>query len=510
MSISFFLVTFFYAFILIYISTRLSRIGSDNHFYIFYIQAIRNNGHRMIKSFDRFLNKAEPTDPQFFFWLLSWFPDSAIRYVAILLNSTLSVLLGISFYIALQHTNLVAYTEIVYTAFLFTPIYFFGSNSRLYGLSARGFGLLLFFLLSWSVYNLELKGFDIGWFVAALAFGFLIWGSNLFAQQAFVGFGLFLLVQGYIWMSILLVSSTLIFLIVCREYAVRFFKNRYQYLLIYKNILAKKIILQNRESVWGDFIDGFWKKSDRSLGSRLYYILSNPVLQGLIYLPLLPVILFERSRTGDSFFTSTILSAVQVRVFSAFIGAGILCFLITSFRGSRFLGEPERYLEIINPFILLVGITVLFKWGGNKALIIYAGGVSVFTVSQILLFIKGISATQNSISSDTKSIVNAIKQHAQGGDVRLFSNNQDWMKFYLPHNFRMVYYYPTQKKIADIHLDEIMPKFSIIHENYIERVISHYNINYCVIDKNYVFTSVPGKEVIYEDQASFVVYRQKN
>lgn len=507
MSISFLLVTFFYAIILIYISTRLSKLSSDNHFYNFYIQAIRNNGHKMIKRFDRFLNNAEPTDPQFFFWLLSWFPDPAIKYVALLLNSTLSVILGIILYIVLQSTTLSAYAEIVYIAFLFTPIYFFGSNSRLYGLSARGFGLLLFFLLSWSVYNLELNGFDIGWFVAALAFGFLIWGSNLFAQQAFAGFGLFLLVQGYIWMVILLLSSTLIFLVVCRGYAVRFFKNRYRYLLIYKNILAKKFILQTRESVWGDFLKGFRTRKDRSLGSHLYYILSNPVIQGLFYLPLLPIILFERSRTGDSFFTSTILPAVQVRVLFAFIGAGILCFLITSFRGTRFLGEPERYLEIINPFILLVGISVLYKWGGNKAVVSYASGVSVFTISQILLFIKGISATQNTISSDTQSIVNAIKQHSSGGDVRFFSNNQDWMKFYLPHNFKMVYYYPTQEKIADIHLDEIMPKYPIIQENYIERVINHYNINYFLIDKRYVVTPVSGKEVIYQDQASLVVYR---
>lgn len=507
MDLSFTLVTIIYAIILIYISTRLSKLSSDSHFYHFYIQAIRNNGHKMVKSFERFLNKAEPTDPQFFFWLLSWFPDSAIKYVEIILNGTLSVILGISFYVALQNTNLSSWSIVVYIAFLFTPVYFFGSNSRLYGLSARGFGLLLFFLLSWSVYNLEFNGFNAGWFITAIVSGFLIWGSNLFAQQAFVGFGIFLLVQGYSWMFILLLSSTLIFIVVCRGYAVRFFKNRYQYMLVYKNVLAKKFLLQYRKSVWGDFIKGFWKRNNRSLASYLYYILSNPVIQGFVYIPLLPVILIERSVAGDGFFTSTLLTEGQVRIFFAFIMAGILCFWVTSFRRTRFLGEPERYLEIINPFIVLVGISVLYKWNGSLILFIYASVVSSFALGQMLMFIKKISATQNNISSNTKAVVNAINQHSAGRDVRFFCNNQDWMRFYLPHQFSMVYYYPTKDEIAGIHLDEIMPNYPIIRENYIEKVIGYYNINYCLIDKKYVFNTIPGNEVVFEDENSYVIYR---
>jgi hypothetical protein len=460
----------------------------------------------MIKSFDRFLNKSEPTDPQFFFWLLSWFPDSAIKYVAVLLNSTLSVALGISFYVALRSTNYSSYADIIYIAFLFTPIYFFGSNSRLYGLSARGFGLLLFFLLSWSVYNLELYGFNVGWFGTALVCGFLIWGSNLFAQQAFVGFGILLLIQGYNWMAILLIISTLLFLVICQGYAVRFFKNRYRYLLIYKNVLAKKLLLQSRESVWGDFIYGFWNKKDRSIGAQLYYILANPIIQALIYLPLLPIIFIETATKRDSFYTSSLLSSSQLKVLLAFIIAGIVCFIITSFRGTRFLGEPERYLEIINPFILLVGSSVLFKWGGERALMIYSIIVSAFSIFQLLMFIKGISRASNRVFSDTSSVVNAIQQHALDGEVRLFSNNQDWMKFYLPHNFKMVYYYPTQEKIADFDLDEVMPNFTIIKDSYIERVMYYYSVNYCVIDKKYVSIPISGK-VLYEDRASLLIYR---
>lgn len=504
--IYFWICTTIYALILVLISFKLSKYGSDNYGYNFYIQAIRYNNHRFIKSFDKFLNYSEPTDPQFFFWLLSYFSEKTIKIITVILNSLLFIAMGLVFYFFVKQTRLSGYVYLIYPAFLFTPIYFFGSNSRLYGLSARGIGLLLFFLLTLSVYFLE-SNFSYTWLLAGIFCGFLIWGSNLFAQQAFIGFSFFLLLQGYYWMAILLFLSVIVFIILCRGYAFRFFKNRANYFIIYKNILATKFILYYRKSIWLDFVSEFWNFKKKSFFSHLFYVYSNPVIQMIVFVPLVIIICAGLLTDHLDLDTVFMFMHVNYRFQFSILVAGISCFVFTSFRPTRFLGEPERYIEIANPFITILGCFFILEYFGKTFLIIYSIFATCFSLFLILIYILGLNSKKDTLKSDTNIVAKHIKEHAGNREVRFFSNNQEWMKFYLPEPFKMVYYYPTVDKLANIPLNLIMIKFPFVEESYIMQVLRYYKINYFLIDKNNCsLREFANMEELYEDEVSKLVF----
>ena len=114
--------------------------------------------------------------------------------------------------------------------------------------------------------------------------------------------------------------------------------------------MAKIFILKSRPSIYGDFIKGFWLKLGKDFRKGLIYVFTNPIVEllyGFSYLWITVFVLIEHKE--DVFYNQLV----------GFSSVGIILFLLTSFKKTRFLGEPQRYAEFFIPFYSVMSIDVL-------------------------------------------------------------------------------------------------------------------------------------------------------
>ena len=190
---------------------------------------------------------------------------------------------------------------------------------------------------------------------------YLIWGVSLFAQQAVLFYSILfsLLFQIY---SLLLVTifSILLFIILHPSYSKNYFINRWTYLNIYAKYLANIFILNYRYSVWRDWFYDFWFKKERKITTKFSYIYTNSFFIIFFLNPFVPISLygyFNQVQLTNEIHSSLYSFAMKVNI------VGVIIFILTSLRRTRFLGEPERYIEIIIPFSAISGIITLASFG---------------------------------------------------------------------------------------------------------------------------------------------------
>ena len=121
-------------------------------------------------------------------------------------------------------------------------------------------------------------------------------------------------------------------------YFLSYIRGQYNHKKIWIKHLAKIDLLKNRPSVYRDFIYDFYKKKN------LKYFLTNPIIEVLTGFPLLLALAYVR----PEIFKNNII------IFSA-----VACFIFTSFRVTRFLGEPQRYIEMALPMLVLMAVKYL-------------------------------------------------------------------------------------------------------------------------------------------------------
>ena len=101
----------------------------------------------------------------------------------------------------------------------------------------------------------------------------------------------------------------------------------------------------------------FWVKllsvsNKSSFFQTLKYIATNPIIVLISSMPILVYIIYLWYNNNKLLFSKNLFWSISIPVFCCFIA-----FLATSFRKTRFLGEPERYLEFgIGIASIMVGI----------------------------------------------------------------------------------------------------------------------------------------------------------
>ena len=214
---------------------------------------------------------------------------------------------------------------------------------------------------------------------------------------------------------------------------VSYIRGQYNHKKIWIKHLAKIDLLKNRPSVYRDFIYDFYKKKN------LKYFLTNPIIEVLTGFPLLLALAYEQ----PEIFKNNII------IFSA-----LACFIFTSFRITRFLGEPQRYIEMALPMLVLMAVKYLTT---EQVYLIVIFNI-IFFILHLNTFAKFYTheVFHAGVRNEIKSLIN---KNANKTKPLLLGNNWAMPGYFLPEkNFQIMMPTFTSWQQYGFPMDKIFPE----------------------------------------------------
>jgi|GEM_PF-1959139 len=457
--------------------------GSDHFFYQYYVDCIRANRRQLLFRFPNFVNPTRVMDPQLIYLCLSFLPRRSNDACALLLNPVVTTAMLAAFYLGVRevtHDDQIAAVTTILTSAI--PQYYYIGNSRLNGLSGRGVGMLLFLLLMLVGLHGATHG-GPGWKHLAVGSGLacLIIFSNIFALQGLclIGLVMALLFREFFLVGALLGGVALFFAFSVR-YASHYLVGLWGFWNRYRTELAERFILLQRPSVYRDFMwDFFLRVLQRSgKGGALLYAYSNPLIVVTLLSPVAMLIGYLVWGTPSIWpLSPTENWAIQV-TFSAMA----VC-LATSFRALRFLGEPDRYVELAAPLGVLAMVSVSMRVGSNGFIAAVFAYFVLADLSQafvsVLLKMRARDKGQGSLDA----LRSAIRSSALREEVVLLGNNANTMKSLLNTEWKFVFYWPSEASFAGFTFAEAFPQYPYLAGHVVSELVQRYEGTHVVIDK---------------------------
>lgn len=458
-----------------------ARVGSDHPVHVFLTKNIRDNGYHFFVRVPRLLNTCYCAAlPLYIHWIVSHFRAAAVFWFERLLNPAINTLQVVVFAVlALITARLEGLPEffvgLATCAFALTPQFFHALSARNFGLSARGTGLLcltLFFLTAYAVEAHVKPG--LSW-PALVVFGWLIWGFSTFAQQALCIISVILVVTSrrYIPLAGTLMGLVL-FIAVHPTYSLGYLKYTLRFIRTYRRELAPISILARRKSIWRDLVWDIWIKAREGFNSGARYVYENSFLVVIVLNPAVVLACW-----------AVLAGALPEHGFIAYAGAvtlaGTLAVLLTSFRATRFLGEPERYAEAIAPWATLCGAYVLFirgEWrllGVVTVLFLLVDLVQLFASKLLLKHVGSNAAHLDEIESKVRQRLT--------GEIRFCSNNEHFTKMLMQNDWRYAYCLAVGEDYCGMKLQEAFATFPLLRREACERIVTTYRVNACLLDR---------------------------
>jgi hypothetical protein len=463
---------------------RLSARGSDQFVHLYFIKALRRDGHRLFTMLPRVLNPTPTAYPLFLHWALSFMPPKRIDRLKGGLNVAASALQATILYLALKYTVSVPFLPEhaggVTLAVAASPQLFHIYNARVTGISARPIGWLLFFVHWLAIYHVQRGLHPAAWGLTGLLAGYGICGTSIFALQGLI---LFAVVYGLVFWSGLppLAAAASLGLFVAlhprfgRAYLIQYLR----YSKIYATILAPANLLRRRHGVWRDLVQDIWIRFARSRREGLQYAYGNPVVVAVALNPLV-------------FLSAYYVSAAPAAPFLGFcarigVVALIVAFL-TTFRATRFLGEPERYLELAIPFTGTLGVWAVMTSSNARLPWAVFGYFALMNVGQMAVAFalarRAPKAERLQIVAELPRIAEAINAQFAPDQVRFASNEEDVTKYMLLEDWQFVWYWPSTDRYGDMTYQEAFSLFPFVRKESFERLIAMYEVNVCLLDKS--------------------------
>ena len=477
---------------------KIRNLSSDHYFHMNLIRGIKMNRHRFLMKYPNFIGAKTLGSPQFFHWLFSFINLRNIPRV-VFFYKCLIFFLDLLFFFFFFKAGFIAYSSTLspfafffFAAllYIFTPFNFVKWNASNTGLSPRSMGVLLgrvfvyLFLLYTGSHSLLYYGVLIG-------VVFLIILTSQFAFQYVLFFCL--IYSAFAWdirIGLVPVAGFLLFYMVNPAGCLLYLRCQYQHKKIYATHFAKRFILQYRPSIWRDLVYDFWVRIRKEKWAALPYIQTNALVTFCWGFTIMPLVLITSAKTywsGTLSLTAFIAGSPLLQVL--LISFGIM--LLTSFAFTRFLGEPERYLEFATPAIIFLFIKSVGSIVVYYAIFYYVlASVSLILVNKwydkknarasgnILLKLDEKDGSGNSL----KGKLNELEQ-SKGG-LRLFSNNEEITR-------RLLYMQDSNFLIPDIaaaktgsffYKDIFNERYPVINENLLVPMIKEFDINIFVID----------------------------
>lgn len=475
----------------LYLQGRYTPETSDHYFHIGLIAAIKKNKHRFIKKQPNLLGKKYFSYPQLFHWCLSFLSIKTInkhsRKFGIFLNQINLLVFVLFLFFIKDYLRLTWYSdfELIFISglvFILTPFNFVPWNPKNRGISARILGVLLgnihlYFLVAYFISQ------DYYLLVFLVLIDCVIILSSTFTYQYILFSGILF---GVILADPLLVLIPFLayglFFLLAPRVALNYFHGQIGHKRIYYKYLASIYILNKRYSVWRDLVYDIWKNFlyEKKKARAVHYLISNPVIQIILAFPFFLVLLFFLFTSFDGFPLTNRLHMI----FAIIIGVNLMIFLLTSFRWSRFLGEPERYFEYSIPFL---SILALYLYHFSFMLFILLMSFSLFFISYNLNWYRNPKIADVKTPEHILRLLERLEQlnSEKNREVRFFSNNNDLPKYLLSRSLTVLRGNFTWEYTGTVHFTEMFRKnFGSIDENAWKRLIEDFAIDYFILDKN--------------------------
>ena len=464
-----------------------ARVGSDHPVHVFLTQNIRANGYRLFVRVPRLLNISYCAAlPLYMHWIVSHFRAAAVYWCERLLNPVVNMLhvgvFGVMALLACRAAGLpTLFVGLSTCAFALTPQFYHALSARNFGLSSRGTGLLFLTLFFLAAYAVE-EGTDLplAWPALVLSAA-LVWGFSTFAQQALCILSAILAVTTGRWIPLLGTALGLaLFVGVHPRYSLGYLRHTLRFIRSYRSELAAIYILPRRPSIWRDLVWDIWVKARVGLGGAARYAYENSVLVVLVLNPLLVLVCWAA-------FAGALAPHGLIAYAGAVALAGAIAAILTSFRATRFLGEPERYVEAITPWSTLCAAYVLFASGHAG----YLAAAGLLFLLMDLAQLYGISLVLRRAAATTPqlSAIEAIVRRRVSGEVRFCSNNEHFTKLFMQNGWQYAYCFAAGQDYCGMKWQEAFTSFPRLRREACERIVATYRVNACLLDRT-VFETV--------------------
>ena len=388
--------------------------GSDHPIHVRIILMIRRNGFKY-KSQEIFTKDEYASYyPILYHWILAkyFFPISIER--PYIINWIINLIKIISFNVFLLSTNYffnfsISEFIIINLVYLTFPFSYTFWNAKNTGLSARNLGLtfgqIYCYLLFYSIINDHF----IIYVLLAIVFCLIIMTSMMALQYVVLTMPIYILMIIKVDVLIVFLCSLIIYALFFKKQASNQLRGLINYYYNYKTHFAEIFIINYRKNIFRDFIWDFWIKVFSTFLSRkekLQYIYLNPICELFHGFPFLVCLFF-------------VIDFNSLSVAFIFILPSLIIFFLICFNSFRFLGEPQRYLEFIIPFI-----SILFVKNTNLSFQI----ISVGFVTIYILVISRLTTTKKTVLKKHINLLEFIKNNFNHKDV-LISNDQETLKY---------------------------------------------------------------------------------
>ena len=362
--------------------------------------------------------------------------------------------------------------------YILTPFQFFSWNAKNVGLSARGFGVMLGHLFIYCI-TLYLITNDFSYLYFSLIFCYIILLSSQFSYQ-FILF--FTLIASIIFLDVYIFFipylSALLFIMTFPNWSKVFFTRQKKYKWMYYSILSKKFGLKLRYSIWRDFIyDSYIVIRKKGFVRGVEYIYRNPIIELFLGFPF--IILFFLY-----VFSPIVNLNTPNNIITTIVFISLCVFIITSFRKTRFLGEPQRYIEFVFPIISIFAAI----YSTSITTIIMILGFSVMIIIFELVIIK-LMAKRNgkglTTQDKTLKLLSLIKSSNVYSNNRLISNNFEVLKYFADKDYKIFNVKILEPKTSGLHFDEIFPdQYGPLSIDVMIHFVKSSNIDLIILDTN--------------------------
>ncbi|MFA6130533.1 MAG: hypothetical protein WC731_06100 [Candidatus Omnitrophota bacterium] len=453
---------------------------SDHPVHVFLINAIRENRHRLFVRIPRIANDAYCSAyPLALHWLLSFVAEKRMRIAAASINGAANAAVVVTTYLIIlplssSLTRPVGW-GLAIVAIVFTPQYYHISNARNSGISARPVGVALFPIF-WGLYaGFSPTDTSALHTVGIVLVAYMIWAFNTFATQALV---LFAITWALLWRDPWPLAFAGIglgmFLVVQRRYAVSYVTRTLLFMRSYALYLAPRFIFERRPSIWRDLVYDIWMRMRSSRSGGILYAYNNSVVVVVLLNPLFAIALLSALTVAAGRHASFMDQVVMV---------GAFVFVLTTVRPLRFLGEPERYVELIVPFVAVAGIEALELREMQDTAI----GVVIYAVvlcgTQALLGYKVRARTEGARGS-LAELYGWIARDSEGRGamVCLASDNDQIVKRAMEYPWTFVRLWSADTIVAGYRIDEAISAIPYWRPGPFREAVKQYGVTHVILD----------------------------
>jgi hypothetical protein len=346
--------------LILFIQAKVTIPESDHPYHLGLINEIRKSKHRLLLSHPNLIGEINFGYPQLLHWVLSFLPKAFLVNYYYFVGAVLNILSSVLFLVfaiwayPLLHISISIEYFVLYAGLLYvlTPFSWAIWNAKNTGISTRGLGLFLGYLYQFLILLYFYSGSWVFLFFIFITVFIILLSSQFANQFVLLTLPFFAILYHNYFLLVFPLLAFLLFYLINKEVALKFIRGQYWHKTIYYKYLAKVFILKARPSIWRDLIFDIWKNIIKRPATGLLYAYHNPVISITIGIPILGYLLFV-FLVRNSFYTTEIEKLLFYNIIIA-----LSVFFLTSIRKTRFLGEPERYVELVIPSIVLLTLSI--------------------------------------------------------------------------------------------------------------------------------------------------------